>query len=138
MVAVWPERIRAPRRDDTPWTFADALPTFADLSGAPQAAVGIGANGASIAGRLNDRPLPMAERTLYWEFAPQIGDPNSSVLGPSVQAARRGWTKAVRQPGQAVEIYDLRADPGERHNLSGEQPKLVADFAAFFDVQTRR
>jgi hypothetical protein len=40
---------------------------------------------------------------------------------------RFGDWKAVRsQPGASLELYDLRTDPGERQDLAGANPEMVA------------
>jgi hypothetical protein len=56
---------------------------------------------------------------LYWEFHE----------GPrSKQALRNGDWKAVRfgGPGQPVELYNLKSDLAERHNVAGDHPEVVA------------
>ena len=115
MIVYWPKEIQLARVDETPWTFADVLPTFADIAGVSLNAVPrIKTNGVSIRTLLKDAPGTLAERTLYWEFAKQSGDPNSGVIGEVFQAARRGKWKAVRYGIEApVELYNINEDPGE-------------------------
>jgi arylsulfatase A-like enzyme len=46
--------------------------------------------------------------------------------GASLQAVRWGDWKAVRNgPSKAIEIYDLKNDSAEAHNLAGNRPELV-------------
>ena len=133
MIAHWPAGIRKPRADATPWTFADVLPTFADLAGVDLKLVPrVKTNGVSIRPLLGDEPPAMPERMLYWEFGKQAGDPNSQVIGDVHQAARMGKWKAVR-PGadQAVALYDLSRDPGETEDLSARFPDVHRQFVEF-------
>ena len=134
MIVHWPASIKEGRVDSTPWAFADVLPTFADLAGAPLTSVPrVKTNGISIRPRLNDSPSPLPERTLYWEFGKQVGDPNSGVVGEVFQAARRGRWKAVRYGADApVQLFDLDDDPGETKDLSGYQPDIHAEFSRLF------
>ena len=136
MIVSWPAAIAKGRVDATPWYFADVLPTFADLAGVSLNSVPrVKANGVSIAGRLNDAPVEMAERTLYWEFGMHSGDPNSGVTGEIYQAARRGKWKAVRYGiGAAVEVYDIIGDPGETRNLSADEPDIHRGFVELFEA----
>ncbi|MHC4995554.1 MAG: sulfatase-like hydrolase/transferase, partial [Planctomycetota bacterium] len=135
MIAHWPRSIRKGRVDGTPWTFADVLPTLAELAGVSLHAIPrMKTNGVSIAGRLKDRPEPMAERLLYWEFGKQLGDPNSGVIGEVFQAARRGPWKAVRYGADApVELYRIDQDPGERMELSKKYPEIHREFVDLFE-----
>jgi arylsulfatase A-like enzyme len=53
----------------------------------------------------------------YWEFHE----------GGFAQAVRMQDWKAVRlAPGQPLELYDLKNDLGEQHNLALKQPNIVA------------
>lgn len=135
MIVHWPAAIQTGRVDDTPWAFADVLPTFADLAGVPLTAVPrVRTNGASISSRLSDTPQAIPERTLYWEFGKQAGDPNSGIVGEVFQAARRGRWKAVRYgKDAAVQLFDVMADPGESQELSREYPDVHKDLVAFLD-----
>lgn len=135
MIAHWPAAITRGRVDDTPWAFADVLPTLADVAGVPLASVArVRTNGVSIRGLLRDDPIEMSERTLYWEFAAQMGDPNSGVTAAVWQAARRGPWKAVRLGSdQPVELYNLADDPGESRNVSDGNESIAAEFEALFD-----
>lgn len=135
MIASWPAAVKQGRTDDTPWSFADVLPTFAELAGVSLDTVPrVKTNGISISPRLRDQAEPLPERLLYWEFGKQAGDPNSGIVGEVFQAARRGKWKAVRYGLDApVEIYNLEEDPGEEHDLSASQTELHQEFQALFE-----
>ncbi|KAA1258726.1 Arylsulfatase [Rubripirellula obstinata] len=135
MIAYWPRKITVPRVDSTPWAFADVLPTLADLAGVSLLDVPrVKTNGISIAGLLKDDPIPVAERTLYWEFGKQAGDPNSGIIGEIFQAARRGPWKAVRYGQDAdVEVYNLESDLGESNNLADQHPEIQQEFESLFN-----
>ncbi|MBB3209493.1 arylsulfatase A-like enzyme [Rhodopirellula rubra] len=135
MIAHWPARIEKSRIDDTPWAFADVLPTFADIAGVSLHSVPrVKTNGTSIYPLLSDAPNPIPERTLYWEFGKQVGDPNSGVVGEVFQAARRGNWKAVRYGlDQPTQIFDLRSDPGETTDLAKQHPEIHQEFVSLFE-----
>lgn len=135
MIAHWPAAIKRGRVDDTPWAFADVLPTFADLAGVPLTSVPrVKTNGSSIRSLLNDSPQPLPERTLYWEFGKQAGDPNSGIIGEVFQAARRGKWKAVRYGKEApVQLFNIESDPGETTELSKRHPDIHQEFVSLFE-----
>ena len=135
MIVHWPAAITLGRVDDTPWAFADVLPTFADIADVSLNSVPrLKTNGSSIRTLLRDDPGPMPTRTLYWEFGKQAGDPNSGIIGEVFQAARRGRWKAVRYGLDArVELYNISDDPGERRELSSEFPGIHKQFLDLFE-----
>ena len=135
-IATWPSVIRAGRIENEPVMFADIMPTLGELAGVPGAAAAMGANGASLASLLMRTDARLPERMLYWAFARQLGDPNSGVIGVTQQAGRIGDWKAFRVSRDApVELYNLKADPGEANNVASRYPEIAADFAARFDAE---
>ncbi len=135
MIVHWPAAIKSGRVDNTPWAFADVLPTFAQLAGVPLTSVPrVKTNGVSIEPLLSDAPQEMPERTLYWEFGKQAGDPNSGVIGEVFQAARRGKWKAVRYGIDApIELYNLEKDPGETTDLSTTEVDVHRQFTELLE-----
>ncbi len=135
MIVHWPAAINKARVDNTPWAFADVFPTFADLAGVDINVIPrLKTNGVSIMPLLQTTPEPMPERTLYWEFGKQAGDPNSGIIGEVYQAARRGQWKAVRYGLESpVELYEINNDPGESKDLSKEHPEIHREFVALFE-----
>lgn len=135
MIVHWPAGIKEPRVDETPWAFADVLPTFAELADVSLDSVpGVKIDGVSIAQILNDSPQALPERLMYWEFGKQAGDPNSGVIGQVMQAARKGDWKAVRyDPDLPVEVYNIMEDPGEMNDLADEKPEMTAAFFQLFE-----
>jgi arylsulfatase A-like enzyme len=119
MIVRWPGKIKAGAVSSAPWTFADVLPTCAELGGgtAPE-----GIDGVSVAPTLLGKQQELAERRLYWEF----------YEGGFKQAARFGKWKAVRTWKKPTEIYDLTQDLGEKNNLAKSKPELVKEFETYF------
>ena len=135
MIVHWPQEISGARVDDTPWYFADVLPTFADLADVPLYSVPrLRTNGVSIRTLLQSEPGEVGERILYWEFGKQAGDPNSGIIGEIFQAARRGKWKAVRYGLDApVELYNIEEDPAESNELSDEWIDVHQEFVDLFE-----
>jgi arylsulfatase A-like enzyme len=110
----WPGHVPAGKVSDEPWAFWDFLPTCADLLGVKLPAP-VKTDGASALPLFVGGPAP--KRTcFYWELHEQ----------GAIQAVRFGDWKAVKNgPGAAIELYDLKADPGETRNLAAKNPELV-------------
>lgn len=120
-LARWPGRIPAGRVSEEPWAFWDFLPTAVELAGAKVPA-GLKTDGLSLVSFLQGGPAPKRDY-FYWELHE----------GQSLQAARWGEWKAVRNGPQAVvEIYDLKNDPAEQHDLAATRTELVEKAVAIF------
>jgi arylsulfatase A len=120
-VARWPGVVPAGKVSDEPWAFWDFLPTCAELIGAklPAAAK---TDGVSILPLLKGGAAPKRDY-FYWELHES---------GPSLQAVRFGDWKAVRNGrSAAVELYDLKADPGEKSDLAAKNSDVVARATKF-------
>jgi arylsulfatase A len=114
-IARWPGQVPAGRVSDEPWAFWDVLPTCAELAGA-KVPEGVPVDGLSVAAFLRGGKAP-ARECFYWELHE----------GAFIQALRAGDWKVVRNgPGQPLELYDLKADPGESKDLASEKPDVVA------------
>lgn len=136
-IARWPAAAKGGRVVTDPISFADILPTLAEASEADATSMmGLAPTGLSILGVLTNENDAMPDRTLYWAFTRQLGDPNSGLTGVVVQAARRGRLKAVRLGETApVQLYDILDDPSETHDLAAERPADAASFAAYLDAR---
>jgi len=137
MIVHWPAKITAGRVDDTPWAFADVLPTIAEITGAtPSAMPGLAPNGVSVLPVILNADAKMEDRVLYWEFSKQLGDPNSGITGTVTQAARRGDWKAVRlTEDSSVELYNIITDKAEKNDIAADNPDIASEFASMFDAR---
>jgi arylsulfatase A-like enzyme len=121
-IARWPGHVPAGKTNASPITFADMLPTLADI-GSGQTPAGL--DGVDIAPSLAGKTQPaLAERFLYWEFYKD---------GVQAQSSRWRHWKAVRDPqSKKIELYDLTTDIGESHDVAAEHPDVVKKFEEFF------
>ncbi len=118
MIVKYPNKIAAGAVDDTPWYFADVLPTLADLAGAntPE-----NIDGISVLPTLLGQDQDLAERVMYWEFYERNFQ----------QAIRMGNWKGVKlSPAAGWELYDLSTDESETNDLADEYPEIAAEMAS--------
>ena len=111
-IARWPGKIKAGVTSDFPWAFWDFLPTACELARAKTPA---NIDGISILPTLLGKKQTPHE-FFYWEFHE----------GGSQQAVRMGDWKAIRPVGGALELFNLKNDLTERHNVVAQHPDIVA------------
>jgi arylsulfatase A-like enzyme len=118
LIARWPGKIKAGSVTDHVSAFWDFLPTCAELAGQEPPA---NSDGISMLPTLMGWPERQKRHEfLYWEFHERGGK----------QAVRMGDWKAVRlnvnkNPDSPLELYDLRKDIGEKHNIAARHPDVI-------------
>jgi arylsulfatase A-like enzyme len=114
-IARWPGCVPAGRVRDEPWAFWDFLPTAVELTGG-RLPEGFQTDGLSLAPMLRGGPAPQRDY-FYWELHE----------GRPLQAVRFDDWKAVKNgPAAAIELYDLKRDPGETTDLAKKRRDLVS------------
>ncbi|MCI0697488.1 sulfatase-like hydrolase/transferase [candidate division KSB1 bacterium] len=118
-IAWWPDKIKAGQVNDTPWAFWDFLPTAVDVAGA-KPPKSFKTDGLSI------KPLLLGKRQpqrayFYWELHERFFQ----------QALRMGDWKVVRPAiNRPVELYNLKTDPAEAHDVAAQHSDLVQKMTA--------
>jgi len=130
LIAHWPAGIAAKgewRRQ--PAHLIDIMATCAEVAGAayPKEFKGqaiLPMEGRSLVGAFADRPV--ARDALYWEH-----EGNAAVRAGDLKLVRRGY-------GGAWELYDMKADRTELHDLAAAQPEQVKALAALWEAWALR
>jgi len=122
MIAWWPGKVSAGSETDHISAFWDVMPTAAEMAGvaAPE-----GIDGISFLPTLLGKKGQKKHEYLYWEFHEKKGR----------VAIRKGQWKGVRydvavDANSPLELYDLSSDPGEKKNVAGQHPEVVAELDA--------
>jgi len=124
MIARWPGKIKAGSVTNHVSAFWDFLPTCCELSGVETP---IGLDGISMVPTLlGQKKKQKKHEFLYWEFHEKV----------KKQAVRMGEWKGVRlnmaeNPGGAIELYNLKVDIAEKHNVADQHPQIVAQIANY-------
>jgi len=121
--AWWPGRL-APRKLTSPVAVVDWLPTFASLAGI-DLPVSQKLDGQNILPLLTGSVVAPADRLLYLKY---IGG-MSALRHGDWKLVTRGTSRFARSfmlgPDRADELFNIAADPRERHNLAGERPDIL-------------
>ncbi len=129
-IARWPGRIPANSTSDLPWGFWDFLPTATELAGV---ATPKGIDGMSIVPTLlRSGRGQRRHEFMYWELPRHDAKTGLFRKEVPMQAVRMGHWKAVRPaPDGALELYNLKDDPGETTDVSARQPAVMARIEAY-------
>ena len=120
----WPAKIKAGETSDHISAFWDMLPTMCEIAGVDCS--GQQTDGISLLPALTGKEQKQHDY-LYWEFPSRGGR----------QAIRRGDYKAVRygvknNPDAPIELYNLKTDLGEEHNIADQHPDIVQKMNELF------
>ncbi|MFH1716948.1 MAG: arylsulfatase [Planctomycetota bacterium] len=123
LIARWPGKIKPGTVSGHVCAFWDFMPTFAKLVGAKHLPP---TDGISILPTLLGRGGKQKKhKFLYWEFHEK----------GSKQAVRMGNWKAVRFGADGkLELYNLEDDIGEKRNVAGRNPEIVADIEDYLKI----
>lgn len=118
-VVRWPGVVEAGSESATPSYHPDWMPTFAEVLGiaaAPRT------DGLSLLPVLRGQAQTIERDFMYWEF-PEGAGQQAVIFGEG------GRWKAIRpnlkKMPEALELYDLLADPGETRDVAAEHPELA-------------
>jgi len=128
LIVRWPGKVPAGRTSPQVWAFWDMLPTLAAAAGVKLPA-DLKLDGISMLPVLiSTAETPLDHPPLYWEFHER----------GLHQAARDGQWKAVRHNRGPLEIYDLKVDLAERHDIAAEQAEVVAKLQRIIESSQSR
>lgn len=122
MIISWPGHVQAGTETDHMCSFWDVLPTFEEITNPKAKKKQL--DGISILPLLENRKGQKEHEFLYFEFLEMNGR----------QAVRQGPWKLVhmniRGDKPYYELYNLSADPSEKHNILDRYPEKVAELKA--------
>jgi arylsulfatase A-like enzyme len=113
----WPGKLPAGKTYDHPVIALDVLPTACALAGARTPA---NVEGVNLMPHLLGENRAAPHDALYWRFGPQ-------------KAVRKGdwvlvdWRDFTARTNSGWQLFDLARDVGQRHDVAGQHPDVVAD-----------
>jgi len=148
LVISWPERIEGTGGLREQYHHViDIMPTLLDAAGvqAPVAVDGIEqqpVDGTSMVYTFDAPQAPSTRRTQYYEIMGNRGIYHEGWLAGTTPR-NMPWDVARSRKGSDIttypwELYDLRSDFSQAHNLADSQPEKLRELQAVFDREARR
>ena len=121
LIVSWPGHVQAGTETDFMCAFWDMMPTFCDILSSDIQTSAEALDGISLLPVLTGQKGQKEHDYLYFEFQEQNGK----------QAVRKGVWKLIYQNIRGdkpyYELYNLAADPSERHNVIDRFPDIAAE-----------
>lgn len=113
----------------------DFFPTLAELAGAKlEGPVRAQVEGRSLVPLLRNPSAPWPERTLFTHVGRWARGSPPQKYGPcAVRSGRWHLVHEAKAAPGAWQLFHVKADPGERTDVAGEHPEVVARLTAEFD-----
>lgn len=120
-IAWWPTKIRAGGTSAHVGSFADWMPTTAELA---ETAAPANTDGISLVPSLLGKGTQQAHEYLYWEF--HEGGFQQATL-------YQGRWKGIRagEPDAAIQLYDQQNDPAEQNNIAANHPEIAKRLSTY-------
>ena len=134
LIVRWPGVTKRGSESSEPVSSIDFYPTFLELLGyTGDAAHNSAVDGISIAGLLKNPESGTGRETLYWHY------PHYYPTTSPVSAVREGGYKLLSyyEDGR-VELYNLKEDIAEEHNLAGAMPGKARELKEKLDRWLRQ
>ena len=141
MVVRWPGKIAPAKVSNLQCSFADVMPTLAELANASKL-MPSNVDGLSIVPTLTGRDAEQEKHEfLYWEWHKYNWGKRRNISDGLMQAVRMGKWKAVRHNSKDLfELYNLGSDISEKSNTAAKHPDVIAkieDFVASARTEPR-
>ncbi len=126
----WPGRVKAGTVCEEPIASVDLFPTLLALSGST-ARPGEPLDGVSLLPLIESRVQTLNREALYWHFPGYLGSGRNIWRTTPAGAIRRGDFKLLEffEEGN-FELYDLKRDVSQRHNLASDRAELANSMRA--------
>lgn len=135
MIASMPGRIAAGKISDEPVSGIDFYPTLCTYFGVQPTDPGK-VDGEDLTGLLFAE-TSLGERNLFWNF-PSYNDPADPAKTPRSALRRGDWKIIHRYEDNGYELYHLKTDIGESHDLSESRPEMLQKMRWHLEANYKR
>ena len=125
LIVKWPGVTEPGKVNDSVVVGTDFYPTMLEMAGLPLMPEQH-KDGVSMTGLLKSQSSSSSDRAVYWHY-PHYGDQG----GTPASCIREGDWKLIKwYDGNRLELFNLKDDLGEQHNLAKDHPDVTAKLEA--------
>lgn len=128
MIVKWPGVTQPQTRCDQYLLIEDFYPTLLQMAGIKKAKTVQPIDGRSFVRLLEGKKQDNAKRPLFWHF-PNCWGPDGPGIGETSTIRLGDWKLIYFYGDSRFELYNIREDIGEQHNLAAQEPKRVKKLA---------
>jgi arylsulfatase A-like enzyme len=122
----WPGVVKPSTTCDTPSTHVDLFPTLLEISSTPKPKQIL--DGESLVSLFKEPAATLKRPAIFQHFPGYLGKSAGSWRATPVTTIQSGdWKLMEFLEDNKVELYNLKDDIGETHNLAGKAPEKVAE-----------
>lgn len=130
LIMRWPEKIKAGSTTSVPVYSTDFYPTFLAMAGGKTDARDQKPDGVTLLPLITQNKAPQRD-AFYWHYPSETGHWKPRMA----TAVRKGDFKLLYFYLQKrYELYDLKSDPKEEHNLASAKPKKLNELKQLMDA----
>lgn len=137
MIVRWPGVTAGGGRCDRYVIIEDFFPSILEMAGIRRYDTVQPVDGVSFVPLLTAGGDPSRGRSLFWN-CPNLWGPDGPGIGPTCTIRRGDWKLIYYYADGRRELFNIRTDIGERHDLSAERPALTKELSRRLGRYLRR
>lgn len=127
MIVKWPNQVKSNTSQDDYLIIEDFFPTILEMAGIENYKTPQTIDGKSFVPVLKGNK-GSKERALYWHYPNEWG-PSGPGIGASSTIRKGNWKLIYYHQNNKFELFNIKKDIGEHHNLSESKPDKVKELA---------
>lgn len=128
MIVKWPGIVKSNSVSDEYLIIEDFYPTILEMAGITNVETVQKIDGISFMPLLNGEKMKEKDRPLFWHYPNEWG-PSGPGIGASSVVRKGDWKLIYYHIDERTELFDLKEDIGEQHDLVASNPEKVRELA---------
>lgn len=128
MIVKWPGKVNSNSVSEEYLIIEDFYPTILEIAGISNAEVVQEIDGISFFPLLKEEKTKNNERPIFWHYPNEWG-PSGPGIGASSAVRKGDWKFIYFHVDERMELFNLKDDIGEQHDLSRSNPEKVKELA---------